>query len=478
MRRSGIDVEGLSFSYPVYPGVPARELLREARLAVAAGALALVLGESDTGKTTLARILGALVPRFTGGTLRGKASVAGADVIRLHPYELVERVGLVFQNPDEQIVTTRCDTEAAFALESLGVPRHEILRRVGAALEMMGLAAFASRNPASLSGGEKKRLLLACLVAIDPEVWVLDEAFEELDLTWRTSVLDEVASRGRTALVTDSRWTPLFSGRAADHFLLRDGELHRVQSPADGQPPRELVDAGIAAPPAGPRRAARRSFSRLLAAEDLRFAFSGGGFSLCVDGMELRRGEVCALLGRNGSGKSTLARILCGLLAPEGGRVLLESSSGLRPASTEALNRTVGYLFQNPDHQIFLPTVREELELGLTARGIRGAAAHRMVGEAVGRFALPGPDTPPALMSYGSRKLLQAATCWLLDREIVILDEADSGLSWRQFLALVDALRGPDTSLLLITHDERLARQLADRTLVMDGGRLVGEEGR
>ena len=125
MNSAGIAIERLSFSYPEYPNLPARKLLDGVDLSVARSEIGLVLGASDEGKTTLARILGGLVPRFSGGSIDGTVFAGGADVRTRAPYDLVEKVGLVFQHPDEQIVGTRCDAEVAFALESLGVDRSD-----------------------------------------------------------------------------------------------------------------------------------------------------------------------------------------------------------------------------------------------------------------------------------------------------------------------------------------------------------------
>jgi energy-coupling factor transport system ATP-binding protein len=196
-----------------------------------------------------------------------------------------------------------------------------------------------------------------------------------------------------------------------------------------------------------------------------------------VGALELHKGAVTALVGPNGSGKSTLARLLCGLLAPTRGAVEVDRGRGFAPAAPAELNRLVGYLFQDPDHQIFLPTVEDELALCLRASGTRGADVRLRIDEAIERFGLPPGGTPPALMSYGSRKLLQAAGSWLLGRDLLILDEADSGLSYRRFLALFAELRAGGAGILLVTHDAALARAAADRVLVLDAGHVVADAG-
>ena len=224
----------------------------------------------------------------------------------------------------------------------------------------------------------------------------------------------------------------------------------------------------------GSRRRPRAE--RQLAVEGVRFRFpDSSDFSLSIDSLELRAGEICSLLGSNGSGKTTLGRILCGLLAPQAGVISLRTGSGFRPASVEELNGRVGYLFQNPDHQIYLPTIHDELAFGLRRQGMGKGEIDQRIEEAVELFSMPDPSSPPALMSYGGRRRLQAATWWLLPREILILDEIDSGLSCREVERLLDALflRGP--GIILITHDMALAKSVSDRILVMQGGRLAGD---
>lgn len=466
-------VKDLSFRYPALGTESAPPVHDGFSLSIPAGSVSVLFGAADAGKTTFARIIAGLVPRFSGGSLQGTLLLDGMDIRKSLPFELMEKVGLVSQDSDEQIFTTRCDTELAFALESLGVPRPQIVERVERCLLQMGLSAFKERNPSTLSGGEKKRLLLACLSAIGPALWILDESLEELDQAWKASVLDSLTQGGKTALALASRWSPLLADKASSFALLSQG---RIASSAErGDTPDfqgVLSRDGILPRHEKPRR--RETPSRvLLKAQGVSFRFPGqGGFSLAVDSLELPAGELCALLGDNGSGKTTLGKILCGLLTPSAGGISLPAGGGFRPASSHELNARVGYLFQNPDHQIYLPTVHDELALGLRRQGLDRAEIDRKIEEAVELFSLPDLSSPPALMSYGGRRRLQAAISYLLPREILILDEIDSGLSCREVERLLDALVPRAPCVVFITHDMSLAASLADRILVMEAGKL------
>jgi energy-coupling factor transporter ATP-binding protein EcfA2 len=469
-----LSVRGLSFRFAGQERVPGVQVLDGLSLTVPRGGPGVLFGRADGGKSTLARIVTGLVPRFTGGALGGSVTLCGRDIRGAAPFDLMTSVGLVAQDSEEQLLTTRCDAEVAFALESLGMPRAEMHSRVLESLRRVGLAGFEERNPATLSGGEKKRLLVACLDAIRPDLWILDEALGELDFEWKTRILDLIAGAGGTALLMESRWSSLAAARGTSFFLLEGGRIR-----ASAEDPREplfsgaIADAGIRQ--RAPRERLRAAAHGALRIDGLGFRFGPSGFALHVDSLDLRFGETCALVGRNGSGKSTLGRILCGLLRPQAGTIRIGGDAGWRALAAEELNARVGYLFQNPDHQIYLPSVREELSLGLRRQRLDRREIDSRVEEAAHVFGLPDLDAPPALLSYGARRRLQAATFFLLSRDLLILDELDSGLSYREVESLIDALASRGPGIVLITHDMALAKAACDRILAMEEGRITGD---
>jgi energy-coupling factor transporter ATP-binding protein EcfA2 len=467
----------LSFRYPQIGEEAAPFVFSGLSFNAVRGGVSVLLGSADAGKTTLARIVAGLVPRFTGGALRGSVLLAGKDTGGARPFELVEKVGMVSQDSDEQIFTTRCDTEVAFALESLGMPRTQMVERVRQSLSRLGLWEFRGRNPSTLSGGEKKRLLISCLAAVDPELWILDESLEELDSSWKRRLLDMLGATGRTVLALDSRRSALLAERGGSFTLLVEGRIKaasvRMEEPGFRA---QLLAHGLIGRE-DERTAAPRAAVPVLKATGVAFDYSTapGAFSLAVDSLVLRKAETCSLVGSNGSGKSTLGRLLCGLLQPQRGGMALAAGNGWRAASASELNVRVGYLFQNPDHQIYLPTVREELSLGLARESLSRREIDRRIEHAVALFGLRDPEATPSLMSYGARRRLQAATYYLLDRELLILDEVDSGLSWREVISLISALAGQGRGIVLITHDLALARAVSDRILLMASGAIAGD---
>lgn len=503
---SGLSIRNLFFSYPEYPGIAARHLFSDLNLELPAGGISVLLARPDQGKTTLCRVLAGLIPRFTGGELRGEARLGTLQLLEQLPYELIEQVGLVFQHPGEQLLASRCDSEVAFPLESLGVPRSEIETRLAAALRTMDLERYRHQSPKVLSGGEKKKLLIACLLAVDPRLWLLDETLEELDSGTKRRLLQLLKDRRRSTLILSAKWHDLFREYVDRIFLMEEGRVQAVreavgspefqqlllkrgfvlpgESPesANGTSPDGSPPDGSSAPrrvSVSPTKAAVPEDDTLLVAEDLYFRYedegrdAGRAFSLQIERLQLTAGRVLAVVGDNGSGKSTLGRLLCGLLTPGGGEIRIRRRGVLQNATAEDLNRFTGYLFQDPDLQIFLPTVFEELALGLKHLDLPAEELGRRVRETISLFGLPAGEAPPSLMSYGIRKKLQAGVYHLLERPLMIIDEGDSGLSVDDFARMVRIFRKKAGALMFITHDHRLAGALADEAVKLRSGRFV-----
>ncbi len=214
-------------------------------------------------------------PRFTGGVLTGSVRLEDREVPEAKPFELMETIGCVSQDSDEQILTTRCDTEVAFALESLGMHRDEMIDRVAESLRLVGLDGFQERNPSTLSGGEKKRLIVACLAAVGPPVWVLDESLLELDQHWRRRIIEILQTAHRTVLVLDSRISPLLEEKSDRFAILSGGRLCRQPSRPDEAAFISCARNEGILPDDGIRDRQDRPWTRLLRAEGVSFKFPG-----------------------------------------------------------------------------------------------------------------------------------------------------------------------------------------------------------
>lgn len=464
-----IEVRDLSFSYRDYrkPNTY-QQVLAKINLSISAGTRTLILGAPDSGKSTLAKVLCALTPHHGEGKRSGVITIASRAMEDLNPWDLTEKLSLVSQNPQEQLLMTTCADEIAFPLESLGFERDRIAERVNRALHDWDLEEMAEVNPQELSGGERKRLLLAVTDAIDAPVWIMDEPFDDLDERWRDTLLRRLCEKGRTVLLFASRYLNEFRGSFDTYGYLRGGvieyapeedvvisyehECDRQFAPLD-----HLVTEALQ----GSLRCAEAMIEH-----PRRSVRTTEPFTLRVPEFHVDAGEIVALVGPNGSGKSTLSRVLCGLDNPVSGSVTIAS----REAGSRHLQTRVGYLFQNPDFGIFLPTVRDELGWSLRHDRKRSAEAReRSIVSCASLFHLDVDDNPTT-MSYGARKHLQAAVYHMLDRPFVIIDELDSGVTYAAAFEIVALLRTNGAGIVVITHDRTFARNLAQRQYrIIDG---------
>ncbi|HSN74127.1 MAG TPA: ABC transporter ATP-binding protein [Anaerolineae bacterium] len=516
-------LENLSFSYPpALPEGPPVEVLRGLSLRVQAGQALAILGPTSSGKTTLALILAGLAPAMTGGALAGRALVAGLDAPSTPPARLSHSVGLVFQEPERQLFNMTLAEEVAFGLEGQGMPPPQIGERVAWALERVGLAGLEQRSPWQLSGGQQKRLAIASILAMQPPILLLDEPMAGLDPAGRRDVAALLADlkemTGATVVVMEkeaefvARWAERVVVLAEGQIAL-DGEpaavfrqvdrLHAlgVAAPQMAELAAQLRGEGEEAAFVTAREAAvwaaqrireipQRMGQQRMAADGslpagatplaidvraVRFAYGGGVQALDGVSLAVPQGQFVALVGPNGGGKSTLARHLNGLLRPQQGTVAIQGQpTAGRPVGE--LARLVGYVFQNPDHQIFAPTVREEVAFGPRNLGLRDHALAQRVAEALAAFDLAAlAETPPAVLGYGLRRLVTLASVWAMQPPIWLLDEPTTGLDAHftgLLMARLRSLHQAGHTILFITHDLKLAAE-AQRILVISRGRVA-----
>lgn len=481
-RPASIRADGVSFRYRG----AARPALRDVSFSVEPGACLVVAGPSGSGKSTLALALSGLVPDQLPGEWRGRL-----EVDRRPPAGTATgSVGLLFQDPDRQLVMDRAGDDVAFGLENRGWPVDAMRARVPETLGAVGLAGFERRRPARLSGGEQQRLALAGVLAPRPGLLVLDEPTANLDPAAADGLMERLAdlhAARRTTIVlidhdADRAW-PL-----ADEVLV----LADDGSPIDlGDPTTVLARSGSAMLAAGiwlPGERARRPSAadatgaspgarkggdaeRIVTADDISFAFDGGPRVVRDATLSIGPAERVALVGPNGSGKSTLGRLLVGLLRPGAGEVRLR---GMDPARLPAarLARVAGYAFQDPERQFLGASVAEEIRLGL--RPDEAAGVDRLlsaVGLPLDRFG----HRSPYRLSGGEQRRLSLACVLVRRPELLVLDEPTFGQDRRGHEALLGILNdrvGDGAAILAATHDRRFVDAFATRVVAMERGRL------
>jgi energy-coupling factor transport system ATP-binding protein len=502
--------EGVSYSYTDSTS-PA---LHEIDLQVQPGEAVLVTGPSGAGKTTLAACTNGLIPHFHEGTLAGRVIVRGRDTRRTRIGALAALVGLVFQDPEAQLVAPSVADEIAFGAENLGVAPAEIHRRVAEAVEVCRLTGLEHRPPHSLSGGEQQAAAIASIYAMHPEIYVMDEPTSNLDPLGTRQVLALVArvarERGKTLLLAEHKLDealPLVD-RA---IVLHQGRVVRAGTPAEVLQGGDIP--GVFTRPALVRLADRLGlpgtpmtadqFYRLLTAhrqlrplqghasqpsdppalgepvieiEDIAYAYAGQAPALHGVSLTVRRGELVAILGRNGSGKSTLVRHVNGLLRPERGRVTVLGQD-TAATTTAQLARHVGYCFQNPNHQLLTFRVREELAFGPKSLGLPDDEVQRRSREALEVVGLGEAwEVDVAALGKGQRQRLALASVLTMRPGILIIDEPTTGQDpgmTADIFRILQRLNQAGTTILLITHQFDMAAEFAPRAVIMRQGQVA-----
>lgn len=463
-----IDLEEISYTYPDSGRLPVLEGLN---LRVKPGEMVLVAGASGSGKSTMAFLLGGLIPHFLGGLLKGRALLNNLD-LSMHPAsELLAHVGLVMQNAEAQLFNPTVHRELAFGLESLGLPEEEILDRTEEAARRFSLVHLLGRSPAELSGGEKRLVGIAASACLPCPAMVLDEPLAHLDEVSVGKVkkaLRELRSEGKTVLIAEHRVQTLLE--VVDRcVILEKGRVCFECSP--GQAREELVRLGLI--PTYPAKPAR-DFSGsevVLEARDLSKTL-GGRLILNNVSFKLHRGEILALLGPNGAGKTTLIRHLNGLLRPDQGQILVmgEPINGKDPSS---LAHMVGMVFQNPNDQFFRSLVREEILASPLARNACSRGRFESISKSLALTSLL--DRSPYRLSEGEKRRVAMASVLAMGSGILILDEPTAGQDGRcrmELAKLLFQLQQEGTSILMVTHDRAFALAVADRCLEMEQGRM------
>ena len=469
---NSLDVTNLSFSYQGWVGENPPPLFEKLSFSILRGSKALLLAPFDSGKSTLGRMLVGGIPKYFPGRLEGAIKVMGHNLADIEVWDLLDLVTLVSQNPQEQFVASTVEEEVAFGLESLGLPPKEMRRRVEDALTNWGLDELRQVSNSELSGGERKRVLLAAAEALDAPFWILDEAFDDLDLRWREHLARFIQTTDKTILLFSSRYLAQFD-RLFDHvFLLENKQVRKVDPKQAATVFASL--AGDTKPNPLVERTKEYAHQHTLSVSNLvveRRRFSASlteTFHLQVPAFSLQSGEIVSLIGSNGSGKSSLCRVLCGLDEPLEGARLIDDET----LDGSMLNRSVGYLFQNPDLQIFLPTVKEELSYSLRrVKGLSDEEISKRVAECADLFELKLSHTP-STMSYPKRKALQAAVYYLLDRPFYILDELDTALTYHSALTMIRHLQRNGAGILIITHDWQFITRVGGRIYQIEEGRV------
>lgn len=509
-----IEVNALSFTYK--DGTT--KALDGIRFAQEQGEMVVLMGHTGAGKSTFSRCLNRLIPHFHKGNYSGEIRILGNSIMDKRVHDLVGEIGLVFQDFESQLFSTNVELEVAFGPENLCLPREEIRERIAEALQLVRLKGFERREPASLSGGEKQRLAIASILAIKPKIVVMDEPTTDLDPQGKLeifSVARLLKSQGYTVLFIEhdaeavleaDKIVIMDGGRVVTegkpHEILRDVELlenHGIRPPQIAKLFQETdepsfpltVEETLKVFQKREWKISDEKYTSLLKKEEqehtgygkkiievngLEYIYPENIKALDNISMEIRQGEFLAIIGQNGSGKTTLVKHFNGLLKPSKGEIKV-ADEDTKGKHVSELGKTVGYVFQNPDHQIFADTVEEEVAFGPRNLGIPREKISLFVEEALKDVGLQGYEKcDPFSLTKGERQRVAIASILAARPHVLILDEPTTGLDYREQKAIMELLQSLNRkghTIIIITHSLWVVAEYAKRVLVLHKGKII-----
>lgn len=509
-------LEQVSYQYPTGTG----PVLRDVSLRIRRGEFLGLVGATGAGKSTLCMALNGIVPQFYGGRFWGRIVVDGLDTLEQPIARLAHHVGQVFEDPETQLIATSVENEVAFALENLRVPRDEMRLRISEVLDLVRLSHVRTKAPQDLSGGQKQRLAIAAAIATRPKLLVLDEPTSQLDPVGAFEIFATVRELNRKlgmSVVLVSHAAEELAECADRIALLAGGQLLTIGPPAEvygdverllaeqvrppqvtvtfhlmrkagadlPQLPTRLSEASKLVPmlksrepydarlPSPPSRAGARP---LLTAENVHHTYPDGTAALKGVSLAIREGEYVVVIGQNGAGKSTLVRLFMKLLSPTSGH-MRTGEQDLAQLSVSDLARRIGYVAQNPDHQIFCATVEDEVAFALRHLGHNRDEIESRTTEALRAMGLlAARHQHPLSLPKGDRARVVVAAVLAMRPEALIFDEPTTGQDYRgarYILDLTRELHRAGKTVVVITHHLYLMPDYAERVVVMGSGTVL-----
>ena len=505
-----IEFKDFSFYYPNCK-IPS---LDKINVIIEEGEFLVITGPSGGGKSTFLRSINGLIPNFYGGKISGEVLVKGKNVSKTPTNQMSEIVGMVFQDPENQLVSNQVEREIAFGMENLCFSKEIMKKRIEESLDAVNISRLRNKTIHELSGGQKQKVAIASALATHPEILLLDEPTSELDPGSAESVLNVIEKindeLGLTIILVEHRLERVI--HHVDRMLMIDsGKILYDGSPRKlksnnvkdwkvGMPPvtrlalnfeKEMVNNGMPLTVKEARLSLKEvlttpknkitwekkeSSKRVtLSMDKVFFSYDGEKDVLKDISFNVFEGDMIALMGKNASGKTTLVKLMNGLIKPRKGKILLFGKK-ISDYSLEELIQKVGIVFQDPNLHLFNDTVQKEVEFVLRNLKVDENLIKKKTEEILKYFKIyQYKDSYPHDLSGGERQRVALASVLVSDPEILILDEPTRGMDYYLKRELISYLREKAKTAIMITHDIETAAEFSDRVILLSEGNIISD---
>lgn len=457
-----IEINNLSFKYKSQ----SNHSLKDINIKIKKGECILLCGRSGCGKSTLLKLINGIIPEFYDGEISGSVMVNGMNTFTTPIYELSKNVGSVFQNPKTQFYTTNTTDEIAFGLENFGIKREVINKRLIEVEKELKLEHLMNRNIFELSGGEKQKIAIASIYALNPEIYVLDEPSSSLDIKTMNElshVITKLKSIGKTIVIAEHRlW---YLKDIVDRAIyIEDGKIIKEYSidEIDNLREAERMRTGL-------RHTNYKSIKayvpsetvcneNLLKVENLIFRKSAKTI-LHIDNLKFHYGNIIGIIGENGIGKSTFAKIVCGLYRESKGKFFKKNK---RFSSRSRLKESL-LIMQEVNCQLFTDSVYDELLLTSKTKD------KNVIDDWIDDMDLKNiSERNPHTLSGGQKQRVIILSALLSDKEILFFDEPTSGLDYRNMMIVaknIKKIKEENRLILIISHDTEFLESVCDTVI-------------
>ncbi|MEM3460126.1 MAG: energy-coupling factor transporter ATPase [Candidatus Micrarchaeaceae archaeon] len=522
--EKAVEIRKLYWRYPNFTGIVSDYALKGINLEIYKGEFFGITGASGAGKSTLCYTMLGLIPHqiklpfnSIGMHFRGSVKVFGEIVSALAKGKgreviigkgvMVPDVGLVMQDPESQFLSMSVLHELSLGLQMQGLGKDEIERRVREALSIVGLEEMADAasliHPSELSGGQKQRLIIASFIAMRPRLLILDEPTSDLDPAGKIEVIEAIERlRAKTKMtIVLVEHNPEIMLKFADRMaVMHNGSIVKIGRPKEIYSDIEFgrmyniympehaelsnyvnEDMSLKKVPAKGFRIKREAVSgskeSVIDIKGMSFRYEDGTQALSGINLRINKGEFVAIVGQNGSGKSTLCKVISGINRRFEGSVNVMGFDARDKRYLSKVPLYVGYVFQNPDHQIFARSVIDEVEFGLKNLKIEKSEARERATKILKRFNLYDKmDEDPLFLGRGQKRRLAVASTLVMDPKVLIVDEPTTGQDYRMTREIMEILAEQNSkgrTIIVITHDMRIVAEYCRRVVVMSGGTII-----